>query len=205
MARDPFGALREFSPGSGKTGKLYSLGALEAAGLGRVSRLPVSLRIVLESLLRNCDGRRVTESHVKALAGWRPVAPRTAEIPFLVARILLQDLTGFLTLNDLAAMRAPARRLGKDAALIEPKVPVDLVVDHQVEVDVHNAPDALRRNMELEYRRNAERLALLKWAKQAFSGIRVVPPGNGIVHQVNLEYLARGVWEKDGVYYPDSL
>ena len=205
MAHDPFKALKEFKLGSGRTGKYCSLGALEAAGLGRISRLPISLRIVLESLARNCDGKRVTEAHVKALAGWQPNAPRTAEVPFLVARILLQDLTGFLTLNDFAAMRATARRLGKDPTCIEPRVHVDLVVDHQVEVDVHNSPDALRRNLELEYQRNAERLALLKWSKQAFSGIRVVPPGNGIVHQVNLEYLARGVWEKDGVYYPDSL
>jgi len=205
LARDPFNTLKEFRLASGRTGKYHSLAALEAAGLGRISRLPYSLRIVLESLLRNCDGKRVTEEHVKVLAAWRPNAPRTAEIPFVVARILLQDLTGFPTLNDLAAMRATAGRLGADPARIEPRVPVDLVVDHQVEVDVHNSPDALQRNLEIEYRRNAERLALLKWGQQAFSGIRVVPPGNGIVHQVNLEYLARGVWEKDGIYYPDTL
>ena len=202
---DIFNALAEFDLTSGKTGKYYALAALEAAGLGKVSRLPVSLRIVLESLLRNCDGRRVTETHVRALAAWQPNAPRTAEIPFVLARILLQDLTGFLTLNDFAAMRATARRLHADPARIEPKVHVDLVVDHQVEVDVQNSPGALRRNLELEYQRNGERITLLKWARQAFSGIRVVPPGNGIVHQVNLEYLARGVWEKDGVWFPDTL
>ncbi|HET9403173.1 MAG TPA: aconitate hydratase AcnA, partial [Burkholderiales bacterium] len=202
---DPFHALREFTLASGKTGKYYSLAALEQAGLGRISRLPVSLRIVLESLVRNCDGKRVTDAHVRALAAWQPNAPRTAEIPFVLARILLQDLTGFLTLNDFAAMRATARRLNADPARIEPKVHVDLVVDHQVEIDVTNTPDALRRNIELEYQRNGERITLLKWARQAFSGIRVVPPGNGIVHQVNLEYLARGVWEKDGVYFPDTL
>ncbi|MBI3041391.1 MAG: aconitate hydratase AcnA [Betaproteobacteria bacterium] len=205
MAHDPFKALREFKLASGATGKYYALGALEAGGLGRIARLPVSLRIVLESLLRNCDGKRVTEAHVKALAAWRPNAPRTAEIPFVLARILLQDLTGFLTLNDFAGMRATASRLGADPTRIEPKLHVDLVVDHQVEVDVRGAPDALRRNLELEYQRNGERITLLKWAKQAFSGIRVVPPGNGIVHQVNLEYLARGVWERDGVWYPDTL
>jgi len=205
MSRDPFKALREFKPGSGKTGKYYALAALEEAGLGKVSRLPVCLRIVLESLLRNCDGQRITEKHVKDLAAWQPVAPRTAEIPFVLARILLQDLTGFLTLNDFAAMRATAYRLKGNPNRIEPKVHVDIVVDHQVEIDVTNAPDALRRNMELEYKRNGERITLLKWAKQAFTGIRVVPPGNGIVHQVNLEYLARGVWEKDGVYFPDTL
>jgi aconitate hydratase len=202
---DSFKALREFKLASGKTGKYYSLAALEQAGLGRISRLPVSLRIVLESLVRNCDGKRVTEAHVRALAEWQPNAPRTAEIPFVLARILLQDLTGFLTLNDFAAMRATARRLNADPARIEPKLHVDLVVDHQVEIDVTNSTDALRRNMELEYKRNGERITLLKWASQAFSGIRVVPPGNGIVHQVNLEYLARGVWEKDGVYFPDTL
>jgi aconitate hydratase len=205
VAHDPFKALSEFKLASGKTGKYYSLAALEQAGLGKVSRLPVSLRIVLESLLRNCDGKRVTEAHVTALSAWRPNAPRTAEIPFVLARILLQDLTGFLTLNDFAAMRATAHRLQSDPARIEPKVHVDIVVDHQVEIDVQDSPDALRRNMELEYKRNGERITLLKWAKQAFAGIRVVPPGNGIVHQVNLEYLARGVWEKDGVYFPDTL
>ena len=203
--RDPFNAFREFRLTSGKTGKYYSLAALEQAGLGRISRLPVSLRIVLESLVRNCDGKRVTEEHVRALAAWQPNAPRTAEIPFVLARILLQDLTGFLTLNDFASMRTTARRLNANPARIEPKVHVDLVVDHQVEIDVTNAPDALRRNLELEYKRNGERITLLKWAGQAFTGIRVVPPGNGIVHQVNLEYLARGVWEKDGVYFPDTL
>jgi aconitate hydratase len=205
MSRDPFTALREFKLPAGKTGKYYALSALEDAGLGTVSRLPVSLRIVLESLVRNCDGKRITTAHVRALAAWQPLTPRTAELPFVVARILLQDLTGFLTLNDFAGMRATARRLHADPGRIEPKVPVDLVVDHQVEVDVHNSPDAVRRNLALEYKRNGERITLLKWASQAFSGIRVVPPGNGIVHQVNLEYLARGVWEKDGVWYPDTL
>jgi aconitate hydratase len=205
VTRDPFRALGEFPLASGGSGRFYSLAALERAGLGRVSRLPVSLRIVLESLLRNCDGKRVTEAHIRALAAWQPDAPRTAEIPFFLARILLQDLTGFLILNDFAAMRATARRLNADPARIEPRVHVDLVVDHQVEVDVRNAPDAVRRNLELEYRRNGERITLLKWARQAFAGIRVVPPGNGIVHQVNLEYLASGIWEKDGVYFPDTL
>jgi len=205
MPLDHFKALRDFKLASGKTAKLCSLAALEKTGLGKISRLPVSLRIVLESLARNCDGKRVTEAHVKALAAWQPNAPRTSEIPLMLARILLQDLTGFLTLNDFAGMRATAHRLKSDPARIEPKVHVDIVVDHQVEVDVYNAPDALRRNLVLEYRRNHERLTLLKWAKQAFSGIRVIPPGNGIVHQINLEYLARGVWENDGIYYPDTL
>ncbi|MGW8183884.1 MAG: aconitate hydratase AcnA, partial [Burkholderiales bacterium] len=205
MRHDTFNSLRQLELPSGKPARYHALAALESSGLGAVSRLPVCLRIVLESLLRNCDGKQVTEEHVRSLAGWQANAPRETEIPFIVARILLQDLSGFPALNDFAAMRATARRLGKDPTRIEPMVPVDLGVDHQVEVDVNRAPDAVARNMELEYRRNAERLALLKWGKQAFSGIRIVPPGNGIVHQVNLEYLARGVWEKDGIYYPDTL
>ena len=202
---DPFKALREFKTSSDVTGRYFALESLEAGGLGAVSRLPYCLRIVLESLLRNCDGKRVTEEHVRGLAAWQPNAARTLEIPFLVARILLQDLSGFPALNDFAAMRATASRLDKDPTRIEPMVPVDLVVDHQVVVDFRGSSEAFARNLELEYQRNSERLALLKWGKQAFSGIRVVPPGNGIVHQVNLEYLARGVWENNGVYYPDTL
>ena len=205
MPHNLFNSFKEFKLSSGKSGKYYALAALEAAGLGKIPRLPHSIRIVLESLLRNCDGKRVTEEHVRDLAGWQPNTRRTTEIPFVLARILLQDMAGFPALNDFAAMRATAQRLGADPQRIEPLVPVDLVVDHSVEVDVHNAPDAVRRNMEIEFRRNGERYEFLKWGKQAFSGIRIVPPGNGIVHQVNLEYLARGVWEKDGVYYPDTL
>jgi aconitate hydratase len=204
MAYDPFKALREFKLKSGKTGKYYSLAALEEAGLGKVSRMPISLRVVLESMLRNCDGKRVTTDAVKALAGWKPIAPRTQELPFVLARIMLQDMAGFPALNDFAAMRAEAQRQKFDPKRIEPLVPVDLVVDHSVVVDVHNSTDALRKNMEIEFERNGERYTFLKWAKAAFEGIRVVPPGNGICHQVNLEYLSRGVWEKDGVYYPDS-
>jgi len=204
MAHDPFKALREFKLKSGKTGKYYSLAALEEAGLGKTSRLPVSLRVVLESVLRNCDGKRITEDAVRSLASWKPNEPRTAEVPFVLARIMLQDMAGFPALNDFAAMRAEAQRQKFDPTRIEPLVPVDLVVDHSVVVDVHNSVDALRKNMEIEFERNGERYTFLKWAKAAFSGIRVVPPGNGICHQVNLEYLSRGVWEKDGVYYPDS-
>ncbi len=167
--------------------------------------MPYSLRIVLESVLRNCDGKRVTEEHVRELAAWQPNGERTEEIPFVLARILLQDMAGFPSLNDFAAMRATAKKLGGDPTRIEPLVPVDLVVDHSIEVDVSGRPDAVERNMELEFQRNGERYAFLKWSKQAFEGIRIVPPGNGIVHQVNLEYLARGVWERDGIYYPDTL
>jgi aconitate hydratase len=205
VPHDLFSSLKAFSTSSGRTGNYYSLAALESAGLGNVSRLPVCLRVVLESLLRNCDGRRVTERNVRELASWRPNSPRTEEIPFVVARIVLQDLAGFPALADLAAMRGAARRLGADPSRIEPLVPVDLVVDHSLQVDHHASPDAMRLNMEIEFRRNAERYRFLKWGMQAFDTMRIVPPGIGIVHQVNLEYLARGVQRKDGIYYPDSL
>jgi aconitate hydratase len=204
MPHDPLNTLREFKLKSGRSGKMYSLKALEEQGFGQTSRLPVSLRVVLESVLRNCDGQRIGTDVVKALAGWKPNGERTNELPFVLARIMLQDMAGFPALNDFAAMRAEAKRQDFDPARIEPLVPVDLVVDHSIVVDVHNSTDALRRNMEIEFERNGERYTFLKWAKQAFSGIRVVPPGNGICHQVNLEYLSRGVWEKDGIFYPDS-
>ena len=204
MAHDPLNTLREFKLKTGKSGRMYSLKALEEQGFGKTSRLPVSLRVVLESVLRNCDGERISPDSVKALAAWKPNGERTNELPFVLARIMLQDMAGFPALNDFAAMRAEAKRQNFDPARIEPLVPVDLVVDHSIVVDVHNSTDALRRNMEIEFERNGERYTFLKWAKQAFSGIRVVPPGNGICHQVNLEYLSRGVWEKDGIYYPDA-
>ena len=205
MAHNLFDTLKDLQLPSGRKGQYYSLPALEKAGLGKISRLPQSLRIVLESVLRNCDGKRVTEQHVRELASWQPTGTRTAEIPFVLARILLQDMAGFPAINDFAAMRNAAKKLGGEPSRIEPLVPVDLVVDHSVEVDVSGQPDAVQRNMEIEFQRNGERYAFLKWGKQAFGGIRIVPPGNGIVHQVNLEYLARGVWEKDGIYYPDTL
>ena len=205
MTSDPFKSLRSFRLPSGRTGRLYALPALEQSGLGKISRLPVSLRIVLESVLRNCDGVKVGEAHVRQLAAWRPKAPRTAEIPFIVARVVLQDFTGVPLLADLAAMRSCAERLGRDPGAIEPRVPVDLVVDHSVQIDHYGSTDALRRNMALEFERNAERYRFLKWGMQAFDTFRVVPPGIGIVHQVNLEYLFRGVQRRDGVYFPDSL
>jgi len=205
MLHNRFSTLREFTMASGKTGKLHSLPALEQVGVGTISRLPVCIRIVLESVLRHCDGRRITEQHVKQLANWRPDAARTDEIPFVVARILLQDFTGVPLLVDLAAMRGAAARLGKSTSIVEPLVPVHLVVDHSVQVDRYNSPNAFRFNMEFEFRRNAERYQFLKWGKQAFDAFNVVPPGIGIVHQINLEYLARGVWQRDGLYYPDTL
>jgi aconitate hydratase len=205
MTHDPFDARQDFSPGPGKKAFFYSLPALEKAGLGAVSRLPVSLRIVLESVLRGMDGRRIREEDVRALAGWQPNGERTAEVPFVVARILLQDFTGVPLLVDLAAMRSAVDRLGKDPAVVEPLVPVALVVDHSVQVDVWSRPDALEKNMEMEFRRNRARYEFLKWGTHAFHGFDVVPPGIGICHQVNLEYLAKGVLERDGVWFPDTV
>ncbi len=205
MADDTFNTLTSFDTGSGGTGSLYSLPKLEASAAGPISSLPVCIRVVLESVLRNCDGVRITENHVRALANWQPDAQRTDEIPFVVARIVLQDFTGVPLLVDLAAMRSAVERLGRDPQMIEPLVPVDLVVDHSVQVDVAGTDDALRRNMEIEFKRNRERYEFLKWGMQAFDGFSVVPSGIGIVHQVNLEYLAKGVLERDGVYFPDTL
>src|SRR5712691_9664257 len=200
MPHNAFNTLDSFG-----SGRFYSLPKLEAAGVGAVSRLPVSLRIVLESVLRNYDGKKITEDDVRTLARWGAKAERTEEIPFMVARVLLQDFTGVPLLVDLAAMRSAAARMNKDARIIEPLVPVDLVVDHSVQVDFSNRPDALQLNMDVEFKRNRQRYQFLKWGTQAFNGFRVVPPGIGIVHQVNLEYLARGVLERDGVWYPDTL
>ncbi len=202
---DSFHTLLDFEPVSGTRGQLYSLPALEKAGIGKISRLPISLRMVLESVLRHCDGNKVTEQHVRELAGWQPKAVRTAEIPFTVARVLLQDFTGVPLLADLAAMRSAAAQMGKDPGLIEPLAPVDMVVDHSVQVDVFGKADAMQQNMALEFSRNQERYEFLKWGMQAFDTFKVVPPGIGIVHQVNMEYLAQGVMHKDGVYFPDSL
>jgi len=205
MPHNLHGSLQPFRTAGGKSGQLYSLPALEKAGLGKISRLPVSIRIVLESVLRNCDGRKITEEHVRQLAGWSANAPRTDEIPFVVARVVLQDFTGVPLLCDLAAMRGVAQRMGKNPKVIEPLVPVDLVVDHSVQVDHYGTRNALDLNMKVEFQRNAERYKFMKWGMQAFDTFKVVPPGIGIVHQVNLEYLARGVHQKDGVYYPDTL
>ena len=205
MPHDLFDTQKELRLASGASGKFYSLPALEQAGIGKISRLPVSIRIVLESVLRHCDGRKVTEQHVRQLANWAPSAPRTDEIPFVVARVVLQDFTGVPLLCDLAAMRNVAAELDRDPKVIEPLVPVDLVVDHSVMVDHYGSPDALDLNMKLQFQRNAERYQFMKWGMQAFDTFKVVPPGIGIVHQVNLEFLAPGVHCKGGVYYPDTL
>ena len=200
-----FGTLQNFELGNGASGKFYSLPALEKAGVGPISKLPVSIRIVLESVLRNCDGKKVHEANVKELANWQATETRTAEIPFVVARIVLQDFTGVPLLVDLAAMRTAVAKLNKNPKIIEPLVPVDLVVDHSVQVDFAGGADSMAKNLDLEFTRNRERYQFLKWGMQAFDTFKVVPPGIGIVHQVNLEYLAKGVLNAGEVYYPDTL
>ncbi|HEY9502354.1 MAG TPA: aconitase family protein, partial [Pyrinomonadaceae bacterium] len=204
MPDSPFDSLQTLSSGSGPVGRFYSLPQLEKNGIGPISRLPHSIRVVLESVLRNCDGARITEDDVRELANWQPNGKRVEEIPFVVARVLLQDFTGVPLLVDLAAMRSAVARLGKNSGVIEPLVPVDLVIDHSVQVDFSSTPDAFMKNMEIEFRRNNSRYQFLKWGTQAFDGFCVIPPGIGICHQVNLEYLAKNVWEKH-VYFPDSL
>jgi aconitate hydratase len=205
----PNDAVRSFDAGGGKKGIYFSLPALEEAGVGKVSRLPVSIRIVLESVLRNCDGKKVAERDVAVLANWNAKEPAKEEIPFVVARIVLQDFTGVPLLVDLAAMRAAVAKLKADPKIIEPLVPVDLVVDHSVQVDFAGSPEALGLNLDMEFKRNRERYQFLKWGQQAFKTFGVVPPGTGIVHQVNLEYLAKGVLssttERGEVFYPDTL
>ena len=206
MPHNLFNTLQEFDLGNGKKGRFYSLPELEKQGVGPISKLPVSVRIVLESVLRNCDGRKVTPEHVEQLARWAPNAERKDEIPFVVSRVVLQDFTGVPLLADLAAMRSVAAKLGKNPKKIEPLVPVDLVVDHSIMVDHYGKKNSLDLNMKLEFQRNRERYEFMKWGMQAFDTFGVVPPGFGIVHQVNLEYLARGVHKrKDNVYYPDTL
>jgi aconitate hydratase len=190
---------------AGKTGQYYSLPALEKAGMGKISRLPVSLRVVLESALRHYDGRKITEAHLRTIAGWDAKGPRTEEVPFVVARVLLQDMTGVPLVVDFAAMREAAKQQGKSPEIIEPLVPAHLIMDHSVQIDYYGNQDALRKNMEVEFRRNRERYEFLKWSAQAFDTFEIIPPGNGICHQINLEYVSRVVWNKGDLYYPDSL
>lgn len=200
-----FNSLASITTASGKSYQYYSLPQLAAAAGFNLKKLPVSIRIVLEAVLRNYDNVKITQEHIKQLATWGAHAERTAEIPFVVARVVLQDFTGVPLLCDLAAMRTVAAKLGKDAKIVEPLVPVDLVVDHSVQVDYYGEPNALRQNMEIEFQRNNERYQFMKWGMQAFDTFGVIPPGIGIVHQVNLEYLFRGVQHRDGVIYPDTL
>ena len=210
---DEFKTLKKFDAGNGREGFLHSLPALEEQGIGKISRLPVSIRIVLESVLRNCDGKKARRKDVETLAKWNAKKPANEEIPFVVARIVLQDFTGVPLVVDLAAMRSTVKRLGGDPKIIEPLVPVDLVVDHSVQVDFFGSAQALRLNLEMEFKRNRERYQFLKWGQQAFSTFQLIPPGIGIVHQVNLEYLAKGVLSqklesrnsKVEMFYPDTL
>ena len=206
---DEFKTLQKFDAGKGREGFLHSLPALEDQGIGKISRLPVSIRIVLESVLRNCDGKKVQGKDVKTLANWNAKKPANEEIPFVVARIVLQDFTGVPLVVDLAAMRSAVKKLGGDPKIIEPLVPVDLVVDHSVQVDFFGSAQALRLNLEMEFKRNRERYQFLKWGQQAFQTFQLIPPGIGIVHQVNLEYLAKGVLhakiDNHEVFYPDTL
>src|SRR5438046_712432 len=208
---DEFKTLRKFDAGNGRQPFFYSLQALEEQGIGKISRLPVSIRIVLESVLRNCDGKKVRRKDVEALAKWNAKSPANAEIPFIVARIVLQDFTGVPLIVDLAAMRSAVQRLGSDPKIIEPLVPVDLVVDHSVQVDFFGSPRAFELNLDMEFKRNRERYQFLKWGQQAFKTFQLIPPGIGIVHQVNLEYLAKGVLSSQAstlsshLFLPDTL
>jgi aconitate hydratase len=205
---DPFGARDTFSTSQGPIG-LYRIQRLEELGLGAVSRLPFSIRIMLEAVLRNCDGYVVTEENVRQLAAWEAAAPAKVEIPFHVSRVVMQDFTGVPAVVDLAAMRAAMRRLGGEPKRVNPLIPVDLVIDHSVQVDNFGSVDALQRNVDLEFERNGERYEFLRWGQRAFNNFRVVPPNVGIVHQVNLEYLAKGVFVRDDklgpVALPDTL
>ena len=211
--KDEFKTLRKFDAGKGREGFLYSLPVLEEQGIGKISRLPVSIRVVLESVLRNCDGKKVRRKDVETLANWNAKQPANEEIPFVVARIVLQDFTGVPLVVDLAAMRSAVQRLGGDPKIIEPLVPVDLVVDHSVQVDFFGSARALQLNLEMEFKRNRERYQFLKWGQQAFKTFQLIPPGIGIVHQVNLEYLAKGVLsqksdvggQKSEIFFPDTL
>ena len=206
MEHNLFNTKQTFKAGNGSDGVFYSLPQLEKEGIATISCLPISIRIVLESVLRNFDGgKKISEENIKHLANWSANADRNEEVPFVVARVILQDFTGVPLLVDLAAMRSAVERLGKNPGVIEPLVPVDLVIDHSVQVDYAGTNSAYERNMRMEFKRNEQRYRFLKWGTQAFNGFKVIPPGIGIVHQVNLEYLAKGVFEKDGVYYPDTL
>src|SRR5881398_1928414 len=208
---DEFKSVQKFDAGNWREGFFHSLPELEKQGVGKISRLPISIRIVLESVLRNCDGKKVQRKDVEALANWNAKKPANEEIPFVVARIVLQDFTGVPLVVDLAAMRSAVQRIGADPKIIEPLVPVDLVVDHSVQVDFFGSARALELNLDMEFKRNRERYQFLKWGQQAFKTFQLIPPGIGIVHQVNLEYLAKGVLSSQPstlnsqLFFPDTL
>ncbi|RMG66064.1 MAG: aconitate hydratase AcnA [Chloroflexi bacterium] len=203
-SKNPFGALAELDTDDGKV-HYYSLAALERQGIGAISRLPFSIKIMLEQALRQCDGFTITEDDVVRLAQWRATEVKPDELPFKPARVILQDYSGIPCLVDLAAMRSAVARLGGDPKKINPIVPVDMVIDHSVQVDYFGRPDALQLNIAKEFERNIERYQFSRWGQKAFKNFSVVPPVSGIVHQVNLEYLARVVWLKDGVAFPDTV
>src|SRR5258705_10382936 len=210
---DEFKTLQKFDAGNEREGFFHSLPELERQGVGKISRLPISIRIVLESVLRNCDGKKVRGKDVETLARWDAKKPANEEIPFVVARIVLQDFTGVPLVVDLAAMRSAVKKLGGGPKIIEPLGPVDLVVDHSVQVDFFGSAKALQLNLEMEFKRNRERYQFLKWGQQAFKTFQLIPPGIGIVHQVNLEYLAKGILSAQStinnqpstIYFPDTL
>jgi aconitate hydratase len=208
MTKDHLGTRTAFDTGSGQA-YLYSLNKLADQGHANIKKLPFSIKILLESVLRNCDGYVVTEEDVKKLADYNPQNPGEAEIPFKPARVILQDFTGVPAVVDLAAMRSAMSRMGGDPQKINPVVPVDLVIDHSVQVDHFGTDQALQQNIDIEMDRNRERYEFLRWGQKAFDNFGVVPPGRGIVHQVNLEYLAKGVFStaegEDQVFFPDSL
>ena len=189
--------------------RYFRLSRLEEAGLTRLERLPFSIRVLLESVLRQCNEREITRQDVLNLAGWQPRVEKRPVLPYQPARVVMQDFTGVPAVVDLAAMRAAVARLGRDPRTINPVVPVDLVIDHSVQVDFFASPDALARNAEIEFQRNRERYEFLHWGQQAFDNFRVVPPATGIVHQVNLEFLAKVVVtrQEDGqlLAFPDTL
>jgi aconitate hydratase len=209
MRRDSFGARSTLQAGAGSC-TIYRLAALQSAGLAPdLERLPFSIKVLLEAVLRNLDGELVTEADVKNLAAWNAATPKDVELPYMPARVILQDFTGVPAVVDLASMRGAVKRLGGDPNQINPLVPVDLVVDHSVQVDVFGTPDALTKNAEIEFARNRERYEFLRWGQKAFANFRVVPPATGIVHQVNLEFLAKGVLtQREGnetLAFPDTL
>ncbi|MFB6109330.1 MAG: aconitase family protein, partial [Halodesulfurarchaeum sp.] len=207
--RGPFGAIRELEH-EGETYKMADLTALEEAGLCELEDLPVSIRILLESVVRQADGDSdsITEEDVRNAAAWEPDVP-DVEVPFTPSRVVLQDLTGVPAVVDLAALRSAADRKGRDPSIVEPEVPADLVIDHSVQVDYYGTESAFEKNVEIEYERNEERYKAIKWANQAFEDFSVVPPGTGIVHQVNLEYLGQVVHEREengeDWLFPDTL
>src|SRR6267143_2948547 len=194
MLSNSFGARATFKVGN-KEYELYRLDALDKQGIS-TKHLPFSLRILLENLLRTEDGRNVTKEEIRALAAWNKNSKPEKEIAFTPSRVLMQDFTGVPAVVDLAAMRDAMKGLGGDPSKINPLVPVDLVIDHSVQVDFFGSADAFKKNVEIEYERNKERYEFLRWGAGAFNNFRVVPPGTGICHQVNLEYLSQSVWTK---------